>query len=82
MSRLQYQLGVTLKYIVKMVWQIMFHDKDRQLLVNLDYQLVYKCLALMITKTIFIRFYSLKCDLNLDSLQHNIMHYIIALTIN
>ena len=81
MSRLQYQLGVTLKYIVKMVWQIMFHDKDRQLLVNLDYQLVMKELALLITKTIFIRCYSIKCGLSSYSLQHNIRHYILALKI-
>ena len=65
-----------------MVWQIMFHDKDRQLLVNLDYQLVNKYLALMITKTLFIRCYSMKCGLSWGTLQQNIMHYIIALTIN
>ena len=60
----------------------MFHDYDSQLVVNLDYQLVKKELAFMITKTLFIRCYTIKCDLSLDSLQHNIMHYIIALTYN
>ena len=65
-----------------MVWQIMFHDKVRQLLVNLDSQLVTKELAVMKTRTMFIRCYSIKCGLSWNSLQHNIMHYIIALTIN
>ena len=60
----------------------MFHDNDRQLVVNLDYQLVKKELAFMITMILLIRCYSIKCDLSLDSLQHNIMHYIIALTNN
>ena len=58
----------------------MFHDNDSQLVVNLDYQLVKKELAFIITKTVFIRCYTIKCDLSLDSLQHNIIHYIIALT--
>ena len=60
----------------------MFHDNDSQLVVNLDYQLTKKELAFMITKTFFIRCYTIKCDLSLDTLQHNIMHYIIALTHN
>ena len=60
----------------------MFHDNDSQLVVNLDYQMAKKELAFMITKTLLIRCYSIKCDLSLDSLQHNIMHYIIALTNN
>ena len=60
----------------------MFHDNDSQLVVNLDYQLVKKELAFMITKTLSIRCYSIKSDLSLDSLQHNIMYYIIALTNN
>ena len=60
----------------------MFHDNDSQLVVNLDYQLDKKELAFMITKTQFIQWYSIKCDLSLCSLQHNIMHYIIALTHN
>ena len=60
----------------------MFHDYDSQLVVNLDYQLVKKELAFIITKTLFIRCYTIKCDLSLDSLQHNIRHYIIALTHN
>ena len=58
----------------------MFHDNDSQLVVNLDYQLDKKELAFMITKTLFIRWYTIKCDICLDTLQHNIMHYIIALT--
>ena len=58
----------------------MFHDNDIQLVVNLDYQLDKKELAFMITKTLFIRCYTIKCHISLDTLQHNIMHYIIALT--
>ena len=60
----------------------MFHDNDSQIFVNLNYKLVKKELAFMITKTLFISCYSIKCDLNLNSVQHNIMHYIIALTNN
>ena len=60
----------------------MFHDNDSQLVVNLDYQLDKKELAIMITKTLFIRWYSIKCNLSLCSLQQNIMHYITALTQN
>ena len=60
----------------------MFHDNDSQLVVNLDYQLDKKELAFMITKTLFVRCNNIKCKLNLCSLQHNIMHYIIALTHN
>ena len=57
----------------------MFHDNDSQLVVNLDYQLDRKEHAFMITKTLFRRHYTIKCDLSLDTLQHNMMHYIIAL---
>ena len=60
----------------------MFHDNDSQFVVNLDYQLTKKELAFMITKTLIIRCYTIKCDLSLCSLQQNIMHYIIALTHN
>ena len=60
----------------------MFHDNDSQLISNLDYQLDRKELAFMITKTLIIRCYTIKCDLSLCSLQHNIMHYIFALTHN
>ena len=60
----------------------MFHDNDRQFVVILDYQLTKKELAFMITKTLIIRCYTIKCDLSLCSLQQNIMHYIIALTHN
>ena len=58
----------------------MFHDNDSQLVVNLDYQLDKKELSFMITKTLFIRCYTIKYDLSLDTLQHNIMLYMIALT--
>ena len=58
----------------------MFHDNDSQLVGNLEYQLDKKELAFMITKTLFIRWYTIKCDISLDTLQHNIMHYIIGLT--
>ena len=47
---------------------------------NRDYQLDKKELAFITTRTLSIRCYTIKCDLSLDSLQHNIMHYIIALT--
>ena len=60
----------------------MFHDYDSQLVVILDYKLDKKELAFMITKTLIIRCYTIKCDLSLDTLQHNIMHYIIALRHN
>ena len=60
----------------------MFQDYDNQLVVNLDYQLVKKQLAIMITKTLFIGCYCIKFDQSLDSVQHNIMHNIIALTNN
>ena len=51
----------------------MFHDNASQLVVNLDYQLDKKQLAFMITETFRIRCYTIKFDLSLDSLQHNIM---------
>ena len=60
----------------------MFHDNDRQLFANLDKLFVKKELAFMITKTLFISWESNIFDIRLDSLQHNIMHYIIALTNN
>ena len=60
----------------------MFHDNDSQLVVNLNYQLVKKEVAFIITKTLFMTCYSIKFDISLDSVQHNIMHYIIALTNN
>ena len=77
-----YQLSVILQHNLKILGVIMFHDYDRQLVVNLDYQLVMKKLGLMITKTLIIRCYTFKCHLSMDILQHNIMHYIIALTHN
>ena len=60
----------------------MFDDNDRQLVVNLVCQLVKIELAFMITKTLFICCCSIKCDLSLDSVQHNIMRYIISVTNN
>ena len=60
----------------------MFHDNDSQLVVNLDYQLDKKELAFMTIKTLIIRYYTIKCDLSLCSLQHNIMYYITALRHN
>ena len=60
----------------------MIHDNDRQLVVNLDYQFTKKELSFMIAKTLIIRCYTIKCELSLDTLQQNIMHYIIALTQN
>ena len=56
----------------------MFHVNDRQLVVNLDYEFSQERTSFMITKTLFIRCYTIKCDLSLNSVQHNIMHYIIA----
>ena len=82
MSRLLYQLGVILQHIPKILKLIMFHDNNSQLVVNLNYQLVKKELAFMRTKTLIMSCYSIKCDLSLNSVQHDIMHYIIALTNN
>ena len=82
MLRLLYQLGVILQHNLKILEEIMFHEYDSQFVVNLDYQLDKNELALMITKTLLLRCYTIKCDLSLYTLQHNIMHYIIALTHN
>ena len=60
----------------------MFHDNDSQLVVNFVQQSVKKELAFIINKTLFTRCYSIICDLRLDSVQHNIMHYIISVTNN
>ena len=60
----------------------MFHDNDSQLVVNLDYQLDKNELAFMINKTFIIRCYTIKCDLSLCILQHNIMHNIFDFTNN
>ena len=68
-----------LQHILKIHKLNMFYDNDSQLVVNLDYQLDRKELDFLITKTLFIGCYTIKCDLSLDSLQHNVMHYIIAL---
>ena len=58
----------------------MFYYNDSQLIFKLDYLLDRKELAFMITKTLIMRCYTIKCDLSLCSLQQNTMHYIIALT--
>ena len=58
----------------------MFHDNDSQLVINLEYQLDKKEFAFMITKSLSIRCYTIECNISLDTLQHNIMHYIIAST--
>ena len=60
----------------------MFHDNNSQIVITLDYHLVKKELAFMITKTLFIHCYFIICDISLDSLEDNILHYIIALTNN
>ena len=60
----------------------MFHDNDKQLVVNLDYEFRQERTSFMITKTLFIRCYTINSDLSLNSVQHNIMQYIIALTNN
>ena len=54
MSRLLYQIGVILQHILKIHYQIMPHDNDSQLVVNLDFHLVKKELAFMITKTLLM----------------------------
>ena len=80
--RLLYQLDVILQHKLMIHWLILFYDNDSQLVFNLDYQLTRKELAFMITKTLIIRCYTIKCDLSLCILQYYIMHYIIALTHN
>ena len=53
-----------------------------KLVVNLDYPLTKKERSFLITKTLIIRCYTIKCNLRLYSLQQNIMDYIIALIHN
>ena len=60
----------------------MFLDNDRKFVVNFVYKLGEKVLVFMINKTLFIRCYSIKCDLSLDSVDYSIMHYIIYWTNN
>ena len=60
----------------------MFQDNNSQIVITLDYHLVKKELAFMITKTLFIHCYFIIYDISLDSLEDNILHYIIALTNN
>ena len=55
MLKLLYQQGVILQHILKIYYLIIFHENDSQFVVILDYQLVKKQLAFMITKTLFIR---------------------------
>ena len=68
MLRLLYQLDVILHYNLKILGVLMFHDYDNKCVVNIDYKLDKKELALMITKALFIRCYTIKCDLSLDTL--------------
>ena len=68
MLRLLYQLDVILHYNLKILGVIMFHDYDSKFVVHLDYKLDKKELALMITKTLIIRCYTIKCDLSLYNL--------------
>ena len=77
-GRLQYHVGVIPQHILNIVKLIMIHNKDSQLVANVDYQLLKKDLDFMITKTLFIRCYSINCGLSLDEFQHNIMHDIVA----
>ena len=60
----------------------MFHDNDSQIVVNINNKLVKKELAFMITTSLYMPCYSINCERSLNSVQHNIMHYIIALTNN
>ena len=60
----------------------MVHENDSQLVVNLDYQLGKRELAIMINATLFIRCYSIKCYPSLDSVQQNKIHYVIVYTNN
>ena len=55
----------------------MFHDNDNQLVVNLEYQMDKKELALMITKTLFTRCYAIICDLRFGhfATQYNALYY-------
>ena len=68
MLRLLYKLDVILHYNLKILGVIMFDYYDSQFVVNLDYKLDKKELALMITKALFIRCYTIKCDLSLSTL--------------
>ena len=68
MLRLLYQVGVILQHNLKILGVIMFDDYEGQFVVNLDYKLDKKELALMITKTLIIRCYTNKCHLSLDIL--------------
>ena len=68
MLRLLYQVGVILQHNLKILGVTMFDDYEGQFVVNLDYKLDKKELALMITKTLIIRCYTNKCHLCLDIL--------------
>ena len=68
-----YQLGVIHLNILKILYVIMLHDNDKQLVVNLHYKFFDKHIALMLNKTLSIRCNSIKCDVCLDSFQLNIV---------
>ena len=59
----------------------MFHDNNSPLFDNLNNHLDKKEFAFMITKILFIGCYTIKCDLFVNSLQHNIMHYSMSLKV-
>ena len=52
----------------------MFHDNDSQLVVNFDNQLVKKELAFMITKTLFIRCYTIRPKFGHFATQYNALY--------
>ena len=68
MLRLLYQVGVILQHNLKILGVIMFDDYEGKFVVNLEYKLDKKELALMISKTLIIRCYTNKCHLSLDIL--------------
>ena len=52
MSILLHQLSVILQHILKIHYQNIIYDNESQFVVYLEYQLVKKELAFMITKTL------------------------------
>ena len=55
MLKLLYQQCVILQPILEIYYLIIFHENNSQVVVILDYQLVKKQLAFIITKKLFIR---------------------------
>ena len=60
----------------------MFHDNDSQLVVNIKLPVGKERTSFHDNLDLFISCYTIKCDLSLNSVQHNIMHYIMPLTNN